>query len=79
MGAGMGGRGGEEQRRWCWEAGKDGTLALHEQKEVVGEEPNSVESGELAAFYSKIKAQEPSKRISRKLSRRFHASVIHHL
>lgn len=75
----MGGRGGggtEEVVLRGWEGWQ---LCSPRTERGGGGELNSVESGELAAFYSEIKAQEPIKRISRKLSRRFHASVIHHL
>ena len=56
-----------QRRRWCSEAGEDAA-----GRGGAGE-PNLAENGELAAFCREIKAQGPTK----KISRGFHASVIH--
>ena len=60
-----------QRKRWCSEAGVDTA------GRGGGGEPNLAENGELAAICREIKAQGSTKKISRKSSRGFHASVIH--
>ena len=60
-----------QRKRGCSEAGVDTA------GRGGGGEPNLAENGELAAICREIKAQGSTKKISRKSSRGFHASVIH--